>query len=567
MRTNTYILYAKATLAALLLSPILLACSEDEGGGPSEEDGKLYTVTLSLNPSSNGSSISTRADNPYWGVDDNATLEEYERHINDCVVAVFDSNGDWYGYMGYNISDIETSVSATQNGIMTITNAGTDADLDNDGKNDAKLAGSATIEIPAGKYTFFAFANLKSLNTTDETSQGTTQGTDLIKELITGTTSDNEEMTISYLNSKAINLGNDVSRFDATAVDKTYIPMSSYGKEITVEASGSMDITLFRMIGKVTITINNQTSGDLTLKSLEMGNFRLGNIFLVPYGSGKTSLDNLTQNDNKDSFNPDLPDDMNAKTESRTLTIEEDQQKIAKDMKASFTFYEFETDVESQTKEGFKGSMWLATNIGGRNNKPQELVDFSFMRRNDWLNIPVQILETDLETTIIGSRMPIGGTPKTITYPAAVAFIPILYHQVDYPGKITISFTFSLKESDGFGDVNFEFAPPQHEAGIQYTEAQLVENNNGLLYDEEKQAALDVPSKIAITETTEVGASATATMTLTTQELAYEGTAQIDLMLVVSYMKGSEPGKITVPYTITLTNGKEAKQEEVGGGN
>ena len=534
---DTYKHMAAVASALLLALSVLPACSDNKGEEvlPQEEE-TLYTVTLSLNPSSRGAT--TKANDPYWDTDDNEKLEKYERYIDNCVVAIF-QDGKW-------VQSLSTGVSVSGGTSDDIT-----IDNDNPPHEDySTKVGTAIIELPAGTYTFYAFANLTSLNIDEGTA-----GTALINELVTGKTSDNSALTEEALKAKAVSLGDDPNRFNPD--DDIYIPMSSYGETTVLDSDASLGITLFRMLGKVTVEINNQTSSDLTLKSLEMGNFRRGNIFLVPYGSGNTSLDNLTQND-EDSFNPDLPDDMNAKTESRTLTIEEDQQKIAKDMKASFTFYEFETDVESQTKEGFGGSMWLATNIG-RNNKPQELVDFSFMRRNDWLNIPVQILETDLETTIIGSRMPIGGTPKTITYPAEDAFIPILYHTIDYPGKITISFTFSLEESDGFGDVNFEFAPPQHEAGIQYTEAQLVENNNGLLYDEEKQAALDVPSKIAITETSNEGASATATMTLTTQELAYEGTAQIDLMLAVSYTKNDTSGRITVPYTIKLTNGKTEK--------
>lgn len=538
MRTNTYILYAKATLAALMAAPLLWAlpaCSDNKGEEvlPEEEE-RLYTVTLSLNPSTRGAV--TRADEPYWGTD--PELERYERYIDNCVVAIF-QGGEWVA-----------SLSSGVGGEITIDNSGT-VTTDN-----STSVGTASVELPAGTYTFYAFANLTSLNIGEETA-----GTTLINELVTGKTSTGSTLTEDALKEKAVSLGNDLNRFNPD--DDIYIPMSSYGKTKVLDSDASLVITLFRMLGKVTVEINNQTSGDLTLKSLEMGNFRRGNIFLVPYGSGKTSLDNLTQND-KDSFNPDLPDDMNAKTESRTLTIEEDQQKIAKDMKASFTFYEFETDVESQTKAGFIGSMWLSTGITGRVDAPQELVDFSFMRRNDWLNIPVQILETDLVTTVSGTRMPIGGTPRTIEYPANGAFIPVLHHTVDYPGEITIGFTFSLDANEGFGNVKFEFEPVQHEAGLQYTEATLVDNANGLLYDATTQAAL-ANGEITVTETATGGASATATMKLTTQELSYEGTAKIDLTLVVSYTNGSESGKITVPYTITLTNGKEAKQEVEGG--
>ena len=532
---------------ALLSSLLLLtfpSCSDEEGGGevlPVEET--LYTVTLSLNPSTRG--VGTKAgDEPYWGVDDDETLERYERYVKDCVVVIF-QDGNWVQSLSYGIDLGDNDITI-------------DNDTPESGTNATKV-GTATVELPAGTYTFYAFANLTSLDV-DESKAGT----DLIKELLQGT-----DLTETKLNEKTVSLGTDPKIFDPEK--SVYIPMSSYGEKRELTSDASLDLTLFRMLGKVTIKIDNQTSGDLTLNSLEMGNFRRGNILLVPYGSGNTSLDNLTQNDDdedddKTSFNPDLPEDTEANSEPRTLTIAETQKTILKGKTSSFTFYEFETDVKSQTQEGFVGSMWLKTDINGRNNAPQELVDFSFMRRNDWLNIPIQILETDLVTTVSGARMPIGGTPRTIEYPAEEAFIPILHHTIDYPGEITIGFTFSLDANEGFGDVKFEFEPEQHDAGLQYTEATLVSNDNGLLYDATTQAAL-ANGEITVTETVTGGASATATMKLTTQELAYEGTAKINLTLVVSYTKGGEPGKITVPYTITLTNGKEAKQEEVGGGN
>lgn len=531
MKINHYI-NNRIAAALLLLSLFLLPACSNEEDVPEVEPEQLYTVTLSLNPSTRGAT--TKASDPSWGVDDDKALEEYERFIKECVVVIF-KDGVWYDYLSTGVDTKKITI-------------------DNDSQetvNNSTRVGSASVELPAGVYTFFAFANLSSLDIDDDNA-----GTKLMKELISG-----EKLTIDELKEKAVILGDDISRFDATATEKTYIPMSSYGEQKIVEADGSLDITLFRMLGKVTVSINNQTTKDLTLNKIEVGQFRRGgSIFLVPYGSGETSLDHLTQND-QNSFNPLFPkqeDGVSISSKAHKLDFMTQPEKIEKGKTNSYTFYEFETRSEQQTAQGSGGSMWIATNITDRDPSLKKL-DFSFMRRNDWLNIPVQILETDLETTITGSRMPIGGTPKTITYPAAEAFIPILYHQIDYPGKITISFTFSLEESDGFGDVNFEFAPPQHVAGIQYTEAQLVENSNGLLYDEEKQAALDVPSKIAITETTEVGASATATMTLTTQELAYEGTAQIDLMLAVSYTKNGTSGRITVPYTIKLTNGKTEK--------
>ena len=506
---------------ALLSSLLLLAlpaCSDEEGGGevlPVEET--LYTVTLSLNPSTRG--VGTKAGNePYWGVDDDETLERYERYVKDCVVVIF-QDGNWVQSLSYGIDLGDNDITI-------------DNDTPESGTNATKV-GTATVELPAGTYTFYAFANLTSLDVDDSKA-----GTELIEELIQGTSLKETE-----LNKKTVSLGNDPRIFDPE--DKVYIPMSSYGEKRTLTSDTSLDLTLFRMLGKVTIKIDNQTSGDLTLNSLEMGNFRRGNILLVPYGSGNTSLDNLTEN-NESSFNPILPTGSKSEVKSHEITFESES--ILKDGTGSYTFYEFETRSEQQTPSS---SMWLKVGITGRDNSPQALDDFSFMRRNDWLNIPLMVAETDLTISIDGLRMPIGGTPYTITYNAQKPFIPSLDFTVKHAGEITIDFSFSM---DGFTNIALDYAPEDGQlAGVRYTEAKLTENTNDLLYDATKQDGLKTGNLTINHEEN----SPAGSITVTTQELAYKGTATIELTLAVTYTKDGTPGRMTIPYTITITNDKE----------
>lgn len=524
MKINHYINNRIAAAWMLLLSLFLLPACSNEEDVPVVEPEQLYTVTLSLNPSTRGAT--TKASNPSWGVDE--ALGKYERYIQDCIVVIF-KDGMWYDYLS-------TGVDTKK---ITINNDSQET------FNNSTRVGSASVELPAGVYTFFAFANLSSLDIDDDNA-----GTKLMKELISG-----EKLTIDELKEKAVILGDDISRFDATATKKTYIPMSSYGEQKIVEADGSLDITLFRMLGKVTVSINNQTTKSLTLNKIEVGQFRRGgSIFLVPYGSGETSLDHLTQND-QESFNPLFPTQEGGVTiSSREHELNFTAELIETGKTNSYTFYEFETRSEQQNAQGSGGSMWIATNITDRDPSLKKL-DFSFMRRNDWLNIPLSVIETDLTVTVQGSRMPIGGLPLTIEYPKDKAFISVLHYEANYAGDITIGFTFALDEKAGFTKVALDYAPSGgQEAGKQYTEAILTTNNNDFLYDPDSQDGVAIDSKLTIDHDDN---SPSASITVTTQELAGAGSATINLTLAVNYTKGDTSGRIVIPYTVELTNGKQ----------
>lgn len=540
---DTYKHMAAVASALLLALSVLPACSDDEGGGPGEEEGKLYTVTLSLNPSARGATT-TKA-TPYWETDDNPKLEKYERYIDNCVVAIF-QNESWVKCLSYNITDVIADITINNDNPTTST----------DGS--ATEVGTASVELPAGTYIFFAFANLTSLDLGNSTA-----GTDLIKELVTGKKTDGSAVTMDYLNEKAINLGNkkeDISRFNPDATDDiTYIPMSSYGEVKEVNSDGEMDITLYRMIGKVTISIDNQTTGDLKLAGFSMGQFRRGDIYLIPYGStanliGSTTsgmtLDQLTQNQ-QDSYNPRVPTTATTPTyPEREITFEEAVTipQNTTNTPYVYTFYEFETDVEAQKPDDH---MWLSTKIEGRDNEPRGLQDFSFMRRNDWLNIPLMVAETDLTISIDGLRMPIGGTPYTITYNAKEPFIPSIDFTVEHAGEITINFSFNMED---FENIALDYAPEgRYPADVRYTEAKLTENTNDLLYDATTQDGLETGNLTINHEEN----SAAGSITVTTQELAYKGTATIELTLAVTYTKDGTQGRMIIPYTITITNDKE----------
>ena len=530
---NTYLLYVKATLAALLSAPLLWAlpaCSDNKGEEvlPQEEE-RLYTVTLSLNPSSRGAT--TKA-NPDWAVDtEDEVLEAFERHIKDCVVAIF-RNGNW-------VQSLSTGVSGGTSDDITINN-----DNPTHEGNSTKV-GTASIELPAGTYTFYAFANLTSLNI-DEGTAGTT----LINELVTGQTSTGSTLTENALKEKAVSLGNDPNRFNPDA--NIYIPMSSYGETTALDSDASLEITLFRMLGKVTIQIDNQTQEELKLNSISMGNFRRdGDILLVPYTRGEITLDDLTQNE--EGYGPLFPED-GKKTSSfaHEIKFSPADEITAGSKSERYTFYEFETGSSSQ---GTDGDMWVQLNINGKDDSQKSLA-FSFMRRNDWLNIPVMVAPTELTISFKELDIPIGGAPETVTTPAGEPFFPSINYTLKKPGELRIDFKLDIT---GFDNIKLDYEPGSHVANLRYTEAVVTENVNDLLYDADEQAGLKNNTELTITQ---VG-DASGYIMVTTQELAYLGTATIELTLVATYTKDGTPGRMTIPYTITLTNGKPAKE----GGN
>lgn len=526
---DTYKHMAAVASALLLALSILLACSDDEGGGPGEEEGKLYTVTLSLNPSARGAV--TKA-NPDWATDtENAELEAFERHINDCVVAIFRDNA-FVSSLSAGIPNVEEDI--------TLDNSGTEH------ANNATKVGEASVELPAGNYTFYAFANLSSLDkvTTGETNAGTT----LINKILTG---DNGTLTPSALEALTVSLGDDPNLYNPE--DEVYIPMSSYGETKVLESDDQLDITLFRMLGKVTLTIDNQTQEVLKLSGISMGNFHRGDIFLVPYKSGNITLNDLTQNE--DSYQPILPDgyrDVNP--ELHELKYEEAKTITAGQKSERFTFYEFETRSEQQ---GSNPVMKLTMNIVGKDDSEKDL-GFSFMRRNDWLDIPVMVLPTDLTMSFKELNMPIGGNLSKITHNAAEEpFVPAIQYTISRTGELRIDFTLGIT---GFNNIKLEYEPTTPHEVEQYTEAFLTENTNDLLYDAANQGGLAAPSELTINSTGDNSGN----IVITSQELAYLGTATIELTLVATYTNADGgTGRVIIPYTITLTNGKPAKQ----GGN
>ena len=140
------------------------------------------------------------------------------------------------------------------------------------------------MRLPLGKYSFYAFANLQSLE----------DGTSLYQK-ITGAHSLAELSEVKILDSgTSIDTRNEEKKgkFGGEEASRKRIPMSSYAQEYTLKpapAENKFEIPLIRMIGKVQVKITNNLDKPITVKQLDIMNLRKGSlpIWLLPWGNNK----------------------------------------------------------------------------------------------------------------------------------------------------------------------------------------------------------------------------------------------------------------------------------------
>ena len=458
---------------------------------------ELYKLTISLQ-SSNNYAPSTKAEETWnWQQEEDA----YERAIDDCWIVIYDSDGEW----------VTTATASNLNG-----------DTQNEAIH-ATEVGSVTVELPVGQYSCYAF----------------------------------EQMTVSFGD-------NDASAFYLTedGHGKT-IPMSSYETEISVgeTENNTVQVVLFRMIGKVEITVSNQTGTDLTVKAISMGNFRKGPIYLLPYAYGDLTLNDLISGGNiSNALQPQFPQNVDNATYVRTVAMPADGDKItASDSEgARYMFYAYETGTESNNPSGDIG---LTITVNDRSEARRES-HFSFMRRNDWLKVPIVISNVQSTMEFETMRMPIGGAPKRIVYGEndGIQFLVDAVNVVDpeYVGPVKVTMTLASISTGSTTISNLRIVDDDEAVAAGHVSAAtLTDNKAGLLIDAEEGIALNSEAKIKL-DTAADGKS--CSFSVWTQELSKNSEAIITLNIVATY----DGGSIDIPYRIRIQNYEET-EESVGG--
>ncbi len=257
MRRYTLYNQLMAVAAGLCLCWLCVACGEDRRGDLPDDDPNSCVVTITLRTSRSARPPQTKAGETITWEDD----DEYERDITDwLVVAYDDENAELAGY-------------TSREGTWT-----PDVNDPDDSHTEVEM------RLPLGKYSFYAFANLQSLE----------DGTSLYQK-ITGAHSLAELSEVKILDSgTSIDTRNEEKKgkFGGEEASRKRIPMSSYAQEYTLKpapAENKFEIPLIRMISKVQVKITNNLDKPITVKQLDIMNLRKGSlpIWLLPWGNNK----------------------------------------------------------------------------------------------------------------------------------------------------------------------------------------------------------------------------------------------------------------------------------------
>ena len=509
---------AAACLLAALMFP---GCSDDEGGGPDNPTDRYRTLVISINSLDQAEAMGTRADETVSTEDDSP----YEHYIeNYWLIVLRQSETGTGNYL------VDRVIDSNDTDVYVIPN-----NNDNDSRTDLELE----VEIGA-TYRFLALANLDGL-----------QNADAIKTAINGLT-EGQKFDATSFNATLQAMSNYTS--DGT----TYIPMSSYWYQQTIaEGTDQLDedIALIRLIGKVTLEVTNLTENPLTLKSLSMGQFRsTGSIYLFPYDvNGGTRY--LLQEGISELYNPTFPTVAGETPAFTSTTFVSNDINIAANETEPFTMYVNETGNSSS-------DLMITTEIADRNNNPVAS-GFSFVRRNDWLRIPIQVTNVESEISFNQQHMPIGGLPEALTFGEVT--VPIATCTTTHGGEIEVDF--SVTSVSGLNNSTLKiYTGPTYEGNETFTSAVLTDNNSDgepfliagadgadLPTDNTNAPWLDASSiALPITAGTD---NLSGSFTVTAQELANKASATVALTLVVQGTDSDGNNKeMTIPYTVIIQN-------------
>lgn len=498
---------AAACLLAALMFP---GCSDDEGGGGESNEDKYRTIVISLNSMEN-SEMGTRAETVTPEPDD---FDEHFISRYWLLVLKKDANDEFKIDRVIDSDDPEYVVP------------------DNTNDNSKTELG---VEVEIGQtYRFYALANL----------DGLANGDDVIAAINALKAGDPFDPT-KIINAEV----KDMDKYPHDAAGQSYIPMTSYGYDQKIEPKTTEldeSIALIRLIGKASATIENLTSETITLNALSMQQMRTGDIFLFPYDVNEYGTDGepircLFQSSMIENYKPTFPTSATGSPYSADFTILDEQKSIAANEKVEIApIYLPETSWDDNA------DLTITADVSGRNPHPQTL-HTSFLRRNDWLKIPIQITPVDAKFEVNQQHMPIGGIPDQITFQSYEPNIPIISRTTDHAGKITVTFSATVGNNVLTDPVLLTDADKAAD-GIERTKTTVGKNEHKVLLTD--RIVLNT-SKDAISGTLE----------LTLQELSQPATAEVELLLVMVQKAdrddangiGPDDKLLAIPYTIQLT--------------
>lgn len=548
MKINHYINNRIAAAWMLLLSLFLLpACSNEEDGPVVEPEAQYATMVISLGALDNSTPAYTRAAGDNDIIDPNYADDYFERYIENWSIIVVNKDGV-----------VDRVISDTQQ-------ANNNPNEDNDTRTDVEM------ELPIGEtYTFYAFANLYDLK--EAVNVDSWEGKPF---------SDYRQTAVELKNLNQYHGGESTS----------YIPMSSYGVTKTVSedmTQNNVSLPLIRLFGKVSVEVTNSTGVDLTVNQLTMGKFRRsGSIYLLPYDAieGDPDKPNLLLGKNEgDLMNPVFPaDDVDGTDWIYTPTGDESIPKYnVTDENANKRTYTFYINETNQATVGENGSdLEIALDVTGEGiekDNGRKPTNFFFVRRNDWLKIPLTISKADVTVSFEQQHMPIGGLPTQYKFQSGVEVAQRTF-VTDHAGDITISYSLTdLNGSATEWKLKYYNSGGSTTSSDHYCYAALMseeDNAQGYLLEPSEKDQLSWwnvtygtgttkptwayvlhPATENKNDTAYDETKVSGSFTVTVQELSKASSATIKLNLVAE----KDGVEVILPYTLVIRN----KQEEGG---
>lgn len=551
MRRYTLYNQLMAVAAGLCLCWLCVACGEDRGGDLPNDDPNSCVVTITLwtsrsarPPQTKAGEMMTKAD--FWEEEE----DQYERDITDwLVVAYDDENAELAGY-------------TSSNGTWT------------PGINNPDSRTEVEMKLPLGKYSFYAFANLQSLE----------DGTSLYQK-ITGAHSLAELSEVKILGSgTSIDTRNEEKKgkFGGEEASRKLIPMSSYAQEYTLKpapAENKFEIPLIRMIGKVQVKITNNLDKPITVKQLDIMNLRKGSlpIWLLPWGNNKYL--ETAGNDGAERLAPDLPTGEVVAEEHLfdEKIIPSEANKEDNIVPAKIKDGAEGHNIKTYTRyipEGNAGAkeILLGVDIEGR-PRTEHTTSFGFVRRNDLLIIPVLITNITTKLEVAEQRLPIGVYPTALVYgeKTGVQILTPVEHTLQAAGDLSIRFEISGIDGvtgDYFSIKGYEANEGGNVATEKYSSVSwknadankpLITAINVDRTSFETDAELDIPETALTPGTGQGGLKKAGSFTIRTQELGGEADATVVLTLVIKYGENMEQ-EMQIPYTIQIRNYEKQQQ-------
>ena len=539
MRRYTLYNQLMAVAAGLCLCWLCVACGEDRGGDLPNDDPNSCVVTITLwtsrsarPPQTKAGEMMTKAD--FWEEEE----DQYERDITDWLVVAYDDE------------NVELAGYTSSNGTWT------------PGINNPDSRTEVEMKLPLGKYSFYAFANLQSLE----------DGTSLYQK-ITGAHSLAELSEVKILDSgTSIDTRNEEKKgkFGGEEASRKRIPMSSYAQKHTVlpvPAENKFEIPLIRMIGKVQVEITNNLDKSITVNRLDIMNLRKGSlpIWLLPWGN-ENYLEFKDDKDLEEPLVPSFPKDANPSVVSledlytESIKPGDNEKEIqAKPVdgengsKRAYIRYIPETNA-AVGENG--GGIHLGVEIEGR-PRTEHLTGFDFVRRNDLLVIPVLITNITTKLEVAEQRLPIGVYPTALVYgeKTGVQILTPVEHTLQAAGDLSIRFEISSIEGVT-GDFTIKGLPQDETVPetVKFSSIQVKDDDKHLITalngeDCDKKQRFYLPEA-------SVKEGKKGSFTIHTQELGGKAEATVILTLIINYYVDQEKQEMQIPYTIKIRNYK-----------